>query len=113
MSLGTIVFCIAKQENIKEHMADMTILRKSLRWYDDVAGESTFVHLIREKVHALIFYAKDLIFVVSCEKNTNRGEIADISEEIENILKKYLSYTLIFNNKIILSCIFLKENKQS
>jgi|SRR5579872_2320512 len=68
---------------------DMVVLKRLLSLYDEIAGKNTCIHLIREKVHVLIFYFKDWIFLVSCERRASRYEISNIAEEIESILKRY------------------------
>lgn len=68
---------------------DMQVLRKLLKLYDEFIGENTFVHLIRKQVHVLIFYVKEWIFMVSCDRNTTRHKIADISEEIDLMIKHF------------------------
>ncbi|MDE1770380.1 MAG: hypothetical protein KGI28_07520 [Thaumarchaeota archaeon] len=65
---------------------DMQVLRKLLNLYDETIGENTFVHLIRNKVHVLIFYVKAWIFMISCDRNTTRIKVAEISDKIDSIL---------------------------
>ncbi len=86
---------VSKSFLLKENQAtalatDMHVLGQLLKLYDDTIGKNTFTHLIREKVHALIFYVENWIFLVSCDRNLDRHQIADISENIESIIKKYV-----------------------
>ena len=67
---------------------DMQVLRKLLKLYDETIGENTFVHLVRNKVHVLIFYVKEWIFMISCDRNTPRIKVAEISDKIESIINK-------------------------
>ncbi len=66
--------------------SDMLILKQLLRLYDDMIGENQSVHLVREKVHALIFYFKGMIFLVSLERSLDRKTVAEISDKIESII---------------------------
>ena len=81
---------LIKESHSMPLAADMLVLKRLLALYDEIIGENTYAHLIRKHVHVLIFYVKGLIFLVSCERNTSRREIADISEKIEFIIEKYL-----------------------
>ncbi|HET6458007.1 MAG TPA: hypothetical protein VFG24_03905 [Nitrosopumilaceae archaeon] len=83
---------ITKSFLIKNNQAialstDMVVLKRLLNLYDVIIGKNTFTHLIRDKVHVLIFYIKDWIFLVSCDRSTASHTIADISEKIESIIK--------------------------
>jgi hypothetical protein len=79
------------ENQAKSLASDMLILKSVLALYDEFVGENTFAHLIRKKTQALIFFTRDWIFLVSCERNTGRHEIADISEKIASIIEKYLA----------------------
>lgn len=67
---------------------DMQILRKLLKLYDESIGENTLVHLVRKRVHVLIFYVQEWIVMVSCDRTADSRTIADISDKIEPIVRK-------------------------
>jgi hypothetical protein len=67
---------------------DMQILRKLLKLYDESIGENTSVHLVRKQVHVMIFYVKEWIIMVSCNRTADRHTVADISDKIEAIVNK-------------------------
>ncbi len=69
---------------------DMQILRRLLKLYDELIGKNTSVHLVRDKVHILIYYLNDLIILVSCDRSIDRHKLADISIQIESIINKSL-----------------------
>lgn len=71
--------------------ADMLVLKRLLALYDEMIGENSYTHLIRKHVHVIIFYVKGLIFLISCERDTSRREIADISEKIESVIEKHMA----------------------
>ncbi len=66
--------------------SDMLILKQLLRLYDEIIGENQYTHLIREKVHVLIFYFKGMIFLVSLERELSRKSVAEIADKIEPII---------------------------
>jgi hypothetical protein len=67
---------------------DMQILRRLLVLYDEIIGKNTVVHLIREKVHVLIFYHKNWTILVSCDRNIDRHILTDISIKIESLINQ-------------------------
>ena len=67
---------------------DMQILRKLLKLYDESIGENTSVHLVRKQVHVLIFYVKEWIVMISCDRTADRKTVAEISDKIEKIISK-------------------------
>jgi len=82
---------LIKESHAMPLAADMLVLKRLLALYDEIIGENSYTHLIRKHVHVLIFYVKGLIFLVSCERDTSRREIADISEKIESVIEKHLA----------------------
>ena len=67
--------------------ADMHILRQLLRLYDEMLGKNSSVHLVREKVHVLIYYVDKWTVLVSCDREVDRHSLADLSSGIESILQ--------------------------
>lgn len=65
---------------------DMQILRKLLKLYDESIGENTSVHLVRKQVHVLIFYIKEWIVMISCDRTADRHTVAEISNQVEKIV---------------------------
>ncbi len=68
--------------------SDMLILKQLLRLYDEIIGENQSIHLVREKVHVLIFYFKGMIFLASLERRLDRKSVAEIANKIESIIQK-------------------------
>jgi len=69
---------------------DMQVLRQLLKLYDEMLGPNTFVHLVRDKVHVLIFYIDKWTILVSCNRDTERHKLTDISIQIESLVSKAL-----------------------
>ncbi|MDE1863471.1 MAG: hypothetical protein KGI33_11255 [Thaumarchaeota archaeon] len=69
---------------------DMQVLRRMLKLYDDAIGKNTAVHLVREKVHVLIFYVGEWTLLASCERKTEPHNLTDISLQIESLARKAL-----------------------
>ncbi|MFZ0184442.1 MAG: hypothetical protein WBV92_05610 [Nitrosotalea sp.] len=67
---------------------DMQILRRLLVLYDELIGKNTMVHLIREKVHVLIYYHNNWTILVSCDRNTDRHVLTDISIKIQSYVEE-------------------------
>ncbi len=67
---------------------DLQILRKILKMYDDIIGQSTSLHMVRDKVHVLIFYVGEWTILVSCNRDTDRHVLADLSEHIGGLLQE-------------------------
>jgi len=67
---------------------DMQVLRRLLNLYDEIIGKNTFVHLIREKVHVLIYYVDKWIILVSCDRKIDRHVLTDISTTIESLINE-------------------------
>jgi hypothetical protein len=71
---------------------DMQVLRRLLNLYDEIIGKNTFVHLIRERVHVLIYYIDKWIILVSCDRKTDRHVLTDISIKIESLINDAKSH---------------------
>ncbi|MEO9277249.1 MAG: hypothetical protein ABI340_05680 [Nitrososphaera sp.] len=71
---------------------DMQVLRRLLNLYDEIIGKNTFVHLIRERVHVLIYYIDKWIILVSCDRKTDKHVLTDISIKIESLINDAKSH---------------------
>lgn len=69
---------------------DMQVLKRLLKLYDEIIGPNTSVHLVREKVHVLIYYVDEWTILVSCNRETERHKLTDISIQIESLVNKTL-----------------------
>src|SRR5690348_9714209 len=81
MSSGKTIL-VKKEDQITNLSTDLHVLRHLLRIFDESLGKTTFAHFEREKIHILIFYIRDLIFCVTCERSLEDQKIIDISKKI-------------------------------
>ena len=65
---------------------DLQILRNILKLYDEIIGQSTSLHMVREKVHVLIFYVGEWTVLVSCNRDMDVHKLADLTARIEALL---------------------------
>jgi hypothetical protein len=90
-NVSTNEFLLNVESQQKTLGFDMLILKKLFDLYDEILGTQDFAHLIREKVHVLLYYVKDLIIIVSCDRTTSHGKIVDITEGINQIIERYVA----------------------
>jgi hypothetical protein len=90
-NVSTNEFLLKKEPQQKTLGFDMLILKKLFDLYDEVLGSQNFAHLIRERVHVLLYYVKDLIIVVSCDRTTSHHKIVEIAEGINKIIEKHIA----------------------
>ena len=69
---------------------DMQVLRQLLKLYDEIIGANTAVHLVRDKVHVLIYYVGQWTILVGCDSEIDRHKLTDISLETESLVNKAL-----------------------
>ncbi len=89
-NVSTDVFLLKKSQQ-QTLGFDMLILKELFDLYDEVLGQQSFAHLMREKVHVLLYYVKNLIIVVSCERTTSHHKITGIAECINQIIEKHIA----------------------
>lgn len=65
---------------------DLNLARQMHAMFDETLGKASRVHMMREKVHLLIFYQKEGLVYVTCEGYTDEYEITDIAKKIEATL---------------------------
>lgn len=79
---------IKTEEQITNLPTDLHILKQLLKIFDESLGKTTFSHFERERIHILIFYVRDLIFCVSCERSLDPHRIADVSSKIRTVIER-------------------------
>jgi hypothetical protein len=78
-------------------------LRRSRReHFNDVYGQTTYVHIHREKIQQLILYLPMLTIYITIDKDVLPDEIVKIVEKIKSIDKEIL-------NKAIISTLYLSK----
>ena len=90
-NVSTNVFLLKQKSQQQTLGFDMLILKELFDLYDEVLGTQSFAHLMRERVHVLLYYVKNLIIVVSCERTTSHHKIVGIVECINQIIEKHIT----------------------
>ena len=82
---------IKNEDQISNLSVDLQILRQLLRIFDESLGKTTFVHFEREKIHIMIFYIRDLVFCVTCERSLEPHNLVDISNKVRSTIETHIS----------------------
>lgn len=69
---------------------DMQILRRLLKLYGEIIGNTSSLHMVSDKVHVLIFYVDKWTVLVSCDRATDRHVLTDLMDEIASALEARL-----------------------
>ena len=85
---------VKKEDQITNLSTDLHILRQLLRIFDESLGKTTFAHFEREKIHILIFYIRDLIFCITCERSLEDQKLIDISKKIRATIESHINQSL-------------------
>lgn len=85
---------VKKEDQITNLSTDLHILRQLLRVFDQSLGRTTFVHFERERMHILIFYIRDLIFCITCERSLETLRLVELSKTIDDTIKKHIEQSL-------------------
>ena len=90
-NVSTNAFLLKQKSQQQTLGFDMLILKELFDLYDEVLGAQSFAHLVRKRVHVLLYYVKDLIVVVSCERTTSYHKIVGIVKRINQIIEKHIA----------------------
>lgn len=85
---------VKKKDQLTNLSTDLHILRQLLRMFDESLGRTTFVHFERERMHILIFYIRDLIFCITCERSLEALRLVELSNTIGATIRKHLEQSL-------------------
>ena len=85
---------VKKEDQITNLSTDLHILRQLLRVFDQSLGRTTFVHFERERMHILIFYIRDLIFCITCERSLETLRLVELSKTIGDAIRKHIEQSL-------------------
>ncbi|MBI3841935.1 MAG: hypothetical protein HY295_02125 [Thaumarchaeota archaeon] len=81
---------LQNREGLGKISVDMTIMKETQGVYDDSLGRMTHMHIVRERVHQLIYFADSLIFYVTCERDTPDQRVFEISSKAGSIIGTYV-----------------------
>ena len=85
---------VKNEDQVANLSTDLHILRQLLRVFDQSLGRTTFVHFERERIHILIFYIRDLIFCITCERSLEALRLIELSKTIGDTIKKHIEQSL-------------------
>ncbi len=75
-----------KDEAMFSH--DLFIMKKMQKVFDESLGKVVFTHMVREKLHQLIWNYGNFIIYCTCEGNTENRKIIEIASKIESLLRQ-------------------------
>ncbi len=78
------------QKELEVLSADLSVMKLMQGLFDESLGRVTFTHMIRDKVHQLVYHIDDMMVYVSCERNIDNHKIVEISNKIEPIIIKLI-----------------------
>ncbi|MGI0083327.1 MAG: hypothetical protein ACREAG_08505 [Nitrosopumilaceae archaeon] len=58
---------------------------------NDKLGGVTFTHVIREKIHQMVYYKERFIIYATCERRMNDQKLYDISKRMQDLIKETLA----------------------
>lgn len=85
---------VKKEDQITNLPTDLHILRQLLKMFDESLGRTTFVHFERERMHILMFYVRDLIFCITCERSLESLRLVELSNIIGATIRKHIEQSL-------------------
>ena len=69
---------------------DLSIVKKIQEGYDEQLGKVVSIHLIREKLHQLIYYVGDLVVYVTCEPDIDDHHLLQIDKKTKSIIQQHI-----------------------
>ncbi|MGB9003292.1 MAG: hypothetical protein WCC52_05755 [Nitrosotalea sp.] len=93
---GKIILSKMKENKIALHDTeqkarisyDLFLLKQMFDVFDGTLGKTSMIHLVREKIHLLIFYISYGLIYVTCEPNMEPYKVTEISIKIQEIISK-------------------------
>ena len=69
---------------------DLSIVKKIQEGYDEQLGKVTSIHLIREKLHQLIYHVGDFMVYVTCEREIDDHHLLQIDKKTKSIIQQHI-----------------------
>ncbi len=85
---------VKKEDQVTNLPTDLHILRQLFKMFDESLGRTTFVHFERERMHILMFYVRDLIFCITCERSLESLRLVELSNIIGATIRKHIEQSL-------------------
>ena len=81
---------LKNQEQERKFSTDLSTIKKMQGTFDESLGKVTLIHMIREKIHQLIYYVNGLMVYVTCERNVDDLHLLQIEKNIKSIIQKHI-----------------------
>ena len=81
---------LKNQEQERKFSTDLSTIKKMQGIFDESLGKVTLIHMIREKIHQLIYYVNGLMVYVTCERNVDDLHLLQIEKNIKSIIQKHI-----------------------
>ena len=81
---------LKNQEQERKFSTDLSTIKKMQGIFDESLGKVTLIHMIREKIHQLIYYVNGLMVYVTCERNIDDIHLLQIEKNIKSIIQKHI-----------------------
>lgn len=83
---GKTAFTTDKETEVLS--SDLSVMQTMQALYDDSLGKISCMIMVRERLHQLVYYARSLIFYVTCERDIDSVKVVGIKDRVESIIKK-------------------------
>lgn len=81
---------LKNQEQERKFATDLSTIKRMQGIFDESLGKITLIHMIREKLHQLIYYVNGLMVYVTCERNVDDHHLLQIEKKIKSIIQKHI-----------------------
>ena len=69
---------------------DLSIVKNIQGVFDEQLGKVISIHMIREKLHQLIYYVGDLVVYVTCERDVDDHHLLQIDKKTKSIIQQHI-----------------------
>jgi hypothetical protein len=65
----------------------LSVMNDKHKVFDKPLGRVSLIHIVREKVHQLVYLIGNLIIYVTCERNIDDHKVREISHKVEQKIR--------------------------
>ncbi len=76
------------EKEIEVLSSDLSVIHTMHALYDSSLGKISCMLMIRERLYQLVYYFRNLIFYVTCDRVINSIQAAEVKNKVESIIKK-------------------------
>ena len=74
--------------------ADLSIMNDMQKVFDEPLGKVSQIHIVRKKVHQLVYLIGNLVIYVTCERNIADRKVQEISSKVEQKIRSFFHLCL-------------------